>query len=204
MTSDGFRDLVGRAQAGDVRAADRLLTIARPWLEEHCRSLGVAGPENESDIVQVSALRAWQNLDQFHGAHDDEQTYRMFRGWLGTIVRRVMANDRRDRHRQRRHPGQDVVPLVGPGDGSDARRVDAVADEPTPSTRAQDWEEARLIRAAIEKIPDDIDRRIVHLRFFEALSLRAISQVIGLTYDKTRERYQDSMKLLERELAELL
>ena len=48
------------------------------------------------------------------------------------------------------------------------------------------------------------DREIVRLCFFDGLSLRQIAERLQLSYDKVRQRYHRSLKVLERELGGLL
>jgi RNA polymerase sigma factor (sigma-70 family) len=197
--------LLRQAQTGDAESVERLWTMARPCLIDLCRRHQRAGLDGDSDLVQAVVVRAWQSLDQFHGARDDEQTWWMFRAWLATIVQRVIANTTRDRQRQRRYPAHGIVPLEPAADDqSDVHGMDAVASDPTPGTLAQSHEEALLVREAIDRIADDTDRQIVQLRFFEELSLHQIAQRLGLSYDKTRERYHYCMTRLTRELAHLL
>jgi RNA polymerase sigma factor (sigma-70 family) len=118
---------------------------------------------------------------------------------------RVRTNEARDRKRQRRRPAQGIVALNPTrGDTTDAIGVDPIANGPTPGTCAQRREEAELVRAAIDKLPDDIGRQIIVLRFFDELSLQQIAHRTGLSYDKVRERYRACMKLVEQELADLL
>ena len=81
--------------------------------------------------------------------------------------------------------------------------MEPAASGPTPSANAQGDEQRQLIRAALEEILEGEDREIVRLRFFEGLSLRQISERLTLGYDHVRERYQLSMRRLERELAGL-
>src|SRR5205823_6394028 len=76
--------------------------------------------------------------------------------------------------------------------------IDPAASDPTPSANVQADEQARLIRAALERIPDTTDREMVRLCFFEGLSLRQIAERLNLTYDEVRERYHSSLRLLER------
>ncbi len=72
--------------------------------------------------------------------------------------------------------------------------------DPTPSAVAATDEEARIVREAIERIPDETDRRIVTARFFDALSLREVSRRLEIPYKRVRARFHAAMTLLEREL----
>jgi RNA polymerase sigma-70 factor (ECF subfamily) len=209
MDADGFHDLLRAAQATDSQALERLLTLIRPHLEQVAR--GYADPTrpdaSTSDLVQEAWLRAWQKLDQFQGAEADDDTLAMFRAWVGQIVRSLGLNAQRERNAQRRKPPQPIVPLDRPVPGqstSQGGAIDPAAGEPTPSVAVRAGEQAEMLRKAIEGINDQTARQIVEMRFFDGLSLRQISQRVGLSYDKVRERYQATMGKLERELGGLL
>jgi len=57
-----------------------------------------------------------------------------------------------------------------------------------------------LIRAALERIPDETDRTIVRLRFFAGLSLHQIAEQLAMSYDKVVERSHAGLKSVEKEL----
>ena len=60
-----------------------------------------------------------------------------------------------------------------------------------------------LVRRAVEQIPDDADRGIIRLFFFEQLSMSRIAERFGWTYDQVRERYRRGIRQLERLLQTL-
>ncbi len=209
MQPDGFHDLLRQARAGDRGALDRVLALLRPYLEQLAARYADPGRAHASasDLVQEACLRAWDKLDQFRGGSSDEQTLALFRSWLGQIVQRLGLNARRDGKAQRRAPRQPLRRLGSPaaGDSTDqAGGVEPAGGEPTPSANLREDEQTRLVRAAVANIPDETDRAIVRLRFFEGLSLRQVAQQLNLTYDKVRERYQISLQRLERDLGQLL
>jgi RNA polymerase sigma factor (sigma-70 family) len=204
-----FQVIVREAQQGSRDAMDRLLAILRPQLEELSR--GYADParaaESTQDLVQEAWLRAWQKMEQFKGGRDDAETMAMFRGWIGQIVHRLGLNAIRDRQVQRRSPPAGTVqPLreSGPGSSGGGWWNEPAAGGPSPSGVFQIDEEARLVQAALEKISDTIDRDIVRLRFFEGVSLRQIAERLGMRYSAVRERYQVSLRVLERELEDFI
>ena len=197
------------AQNGDRLALERLLAALRPRLEQLARGYPEPGGSREStaDLAQEGAVRIWQKLDQFQGGEDDAQTLAMFHDWVARIVRHLAVDGQRERHAQRREPpgGLRHLPTAEAGESSSGGGgIDPAASGPTPSANLQADEQARLIRAALERIPDATDREMVRLCFFEGLSLRQIAERLNLTYDKVRERYHHSLRLLERELGGLL
>jgi RNA polymerase sigma factor (sigma-70 family) len=209
MQDENFHDLVRRAQAGDRQALDRVLDLLRPYLERTARRYAdpARASASVSDLVQEAGLRAWQKLDQFRGGDNDEQTLALLRAWLGQIVQSLGLNTHRRRKAQRRSPPQAIVPLGGAAAGpSDAKPAGAepAGNEPTPSVNVGADEQARLVQAALAKIPDETDRTVLRLHFFEGLSLRQAAQQLNLSYDNVRDRYQRSLQRLERELGSFL
>lgn len=109
----------------------------------------------------------------------------------------------RDRKAQRRRPPQKIVRLQQAPTGastSQGSAIDPADSELSPSQNVQADEQARRVRDRLARLPDPTDREIVRLRFFEGLSLRQIADRLQLSYDQVRDRYQHSMRRLERDL----
>jgi RNA polymerase sigma-70 factor (ECF subfamily) len=202
MDATGFRDLVRRAQAGDPAAVDRLLAVIRPHLERLAARYAdpARAAESTSDLVQEAWLRAWRKLDQFRGTDaDDEQALAAFLTWVGKLLRHVGQNRQRDAHRQRRRPSQPLVSLDGAVPGGSTcpgKAVEPAAPQPTPSANVRANEQARFVLEALAELPDDKDREIVRLCFFEQLSLRQIAERLQLGYDDVRRRFRGSLRRL--------
>jgi RNA polymerase sigma-70 factor (ECF subfamily) len=206
MDATGFRDLVRRAQAGDPAAVERLLAVIRPHLES--RAARCADParaaESTSDLVQEAWLRAWRKLDRFRGlADDDEQTLAAFLAWIGKLLRHLGLSRRRDSNRKRRRPPRALVSLDGAVPGSSTnpgKAVEPAAAQPTPSADVRASERARLVLQALAELPDEKDREIVRLSFFEGQSLRQIAERLQLSYDAVRTRFRSSLRRLGHRL----
>ena len=205
----GFDELVRQGQAGDRQAMDRVLEILRPYLEQlaHPYADPTRPVESTGDLLQESCLRAWQKLETFEGGSTDEQTFVMFRSWIGQIVRRLGLNTRRDQGAQRRKPQQKMFSL-------DARRRDtsttfgggndAPSGEGTPSENVHASDMAERVQKALDEMSNLADARIVRLRFFQGLQFTEIAGKLNLNYDHVLERYHMTMGRLERVLGRLL
>jgi RNA polymerase sigma factor (sigma-70 family) len=203
---ENIQDLVARARSGDRQAMETLLEALRPRLEMLAREYADAGRGDGSaaDLVQEAWLRAWQKLGQFEGGASDEETLAKLRAWVEQIVHRLGLNARRDRNAQRRRPqGRAIVHLSSAQGSSRPRGASPPASGPTPSANVRQDEEAALVRSALEKLPEPLDREILRLRVFEGVSLRQIAEQLAVSYDRVRERYRVSLRLLERELGDL-
>ncbi|MCZ6691397.1 MAG: sigma-70 family RNA polymerase sigma factor [Planctomycetota bacterium] len=205
MNSDGFQKLVRQAQAGDRKAMDQVLSILRPHLERLARPYAdpLRPVMSTADLLQEFCLRAWTKLDSFQAGQDDEETFALFRAWVGQLVRRLGMNAHRDRKRQRRSPPQKVVSIdaqpVGQTTTSGGPAQPAARD-PSPSSHARTNEGAQLIRAALEKLPEKTDAAIVRMRLFDGMTYQQISEQLGLGYEKVRVRFESLMGRLERDL----
>jgi RNA polymerase sigma factor (sigma-70 family) len=197
MNPSGFRDLVRKAQTGDGQARDELFRLAMPFVERVIHARPLRTGESISDRRQNVCQRILTKLDQFRGAPeapDDEQTWALFSGWVRQIVFTVGINT--DRGRDPQPP----MRFRQAGDSTNQGGIDPPITESTPTAHARRNEEAELILAALERLPDPTNREIVRLRFFDGLSLREITERLSLTYDVVRERYRVSMRRLRREL----
>ena len=206
IPAERFQELIVRARSGEREAMDSLLAVLRPHLEMLAREYADPGRAEGSaaDLVQEAWLRAWQKLDQFQGGASDEETLAKFRVWVEQIVHRLGLNARRDRNAQRRRPqGRAIVHLSSAGGSSRPRGASPPAAGPTPSANVRQDEEAELVRTALARLPEPLDREILRLRVFEGVSLRQIAERLEISYDKVRERYKVSLRILERELGEL-
>jgi RNA polymerase sigma factor (sigma-70 family) len=203
MANDGVHALVQRAKDGDERAWQDLHTLLQPYLLRLARdALGPAWPEKSvSDLVSETWLRAWQGIAGFRGGADDDQTAPLLRAWLAMIVKNVRHNERRFEDAARRKPPPGQVAL-GPTDSAQPG-IGVVAGDPTPSAHLWAAERREAVRAAVETLPDEKDREIIRLRFFEEQSLAQIAKRLQLSYDDVRERFHRSLKRLEPHLREL-
>lgn len=188
---------------------DEVLEVIRPHIGPLARPFAnPARPvESTADLLQESCLRAWQKIGKFETGTNDEETFKMFRAWVGQIVRRLGLTAQRNRQRQRRNPPKKILRLT-PWESSEstdsALRIDVPSPDPTPSASARSDEQIRRVHEAIEKIPDETDAAIVRMHCIQGKTLQAVSQHLGLDYDKVRERYRASVLRMERDLKGLI
>jgi RNA polymerase sigma-70 factor (ECF subfamily) len=202
-TIPGFPALLARARTGDRAAAEELLALIRPWIEQQARKHARANraDENVSDLVQEAWLRAWQKLDQFVGHDDEEQALAMFRAWLGRIVCRLGLNALRGRAAKERTPPAKLVQLNGVhASGDSAALLDPSGSVPTPSAQVQVQEVSQKVREALGRLANPLDREFVRLRFFEGMSIRQAAARIGCNHETARQRYHAALNRLQREL----
>jgi RNA polymerase sigma-70 factor (ECF subfamily) len=203
-----FKELIGKAQAGEREAMDRILEEMEPILRkvaDGCHANDRADA-SVSDLIQEARLRAWERIGQFEGGRDDEETRAKLRAWLAQIVRRLALNAQRAGNAQKRRDpdrAQLRIRAAGSADASNAG-VDPPAPIPTASAELRKDEELAAVRAALERIADSTSREVLSLCFFDGLSFREIAERLGISFHQVRERYHASMKTLERDLRDQL
>ncbi|HJQ12254.1 MAG TPA: sigma-70 family RNA polymerase sigma factor [Gemmatimonadaceae bacterium] len=131
------------------------------------------------DVVQEAVLRAIRHIDGFR--HGDP------RAWLLTIVRNCSYTWHKSHKRERSNVSLSDVSAMNVQDAQ-------TADDAT--IRAS---ESDLVRAAIDKLPNEL-REVLVLRELNELSYRDISEVVGIPMGtvmsrlaRARERLADAL-----------
>lgn len=196
MPWDDVHALVSQAKAGDARAWEQLVSLARPHLlSVALRLFDPAAPwQSVSDLLQDTWMRAWQGLADFRGGSNDAETGALFRSWLTRTLKRTYSNSQRYANTGRRKaPG---LRSLSAGDDDDASPREPAAEEPQPSTVVRLSEARRQVREALTRLSDATDREIIRLCFFDELSLKQTAERLTLPYHEVRQRYHQSLKLL--------
>jgi RNA polymerase sigma-70 factor (ECF subfamily) len=168
----------------DVRAAQRdraaFGALYRRYLDRvygYCFYL-LGDHHDAEDATERTFVAALAAID---GYRDEGAT---FRAWLFRIAHNQLANALRSRRRQR------------------TASLEAVPEPQTlqdPAGLLSVAEEARGLRRALEKLPDD-RRQVVVLRFVDELSAREIGAVLGRSEGAVRVLQHRAL----RQLAEML
>lgn len=193
--------LLARVKAGDRDAWGPLYDLVQPHLLRLAqRRLGPMWPqESVSDLVQMTWARALEHIDQCRTGADDSQSAPLFRAWLSQVLRNVHRNKQRDGGTKRRRPPGGLRQLDPVAEGEPG--VDVAVSDPTAS-RAARLHELRTALQETMKSLDELDRRIIHLHFFEDRSLRQIARDLDLDENQIFTRFKRLKVRLQRELGE--
>lgn len=192
-----FDYLLEAARGGDREALNRLISECREYL------LLVANQEMDtalqaklgaSDLVQHTLAEMSNHLNQFRGSTREE-----FLAWL----RRVLSNDLHDARRRFKHSQSRDV--------SRERGLDNAAGEPrplidpwaTPSSQAILDEQAEMLQAALDKLPET-HRQVIQLRNWLQLSFPEIGEQMGLSSDAARKTWYRAVLKLQDVLEPLM
>ncbi len=139
------------------------------------------------DILQDALMHAWRDRHQL-----EWRGIKSFRSWLLTIIDHRI-HDAADRSSAaKRSDGRRVVPfsaLGDPGMPSGATASDFPADSTTPSKLAMYREQAEMMKAALDGMPEEL-REVVRLRLFEQLPLEEIARRVGIGASAVRHRFR--------------
>jgi RNA polymerase sigma factor (sigma-70 family) len=171
--------------------------LARPYADRE------RPDESTSDLMQEACLRAWQKVGSFEGGQADDDTFRMFRVWIGRIVERLGQNTVRDNRAQRRRPPGGVRPLAPtrPDAPTGAGDLDPPAADPTPSAAVRGRQLKSQVEAVLAEMPA-ADADIARMHFFQGMRFSEIAEKLGLDYHHVRGRYLKIARLLEERLGD--
>jgi len=181
--TDETRDLLVKAQAGDLRACDHLFARHRAALRRVVASR--LGPLlrrriDPSDVVQEAQIDALERLADYI-----ERRPMPFRLWLiRTAVERLLKL-KRHALASRRHVGRDR-PLRGDTPaGSSARNILAGS---TPGQQFSAREQAIRLSAWLERLPE-ADCAILRMRAIEGLTYEEAGSQLAIEPAAARKRY---------------
>lgn len=190
-----FEQAMHEAREGSREALGDLLESCRAYL------LLVANKEIDptlrqkvaaSDIVQNTFVRARRKFEDFRG--DNEAHWR---GWVRQILIRDLQDTRRNFAGTRKRQLDRELPMASV---DDSQRVnEPAAHAPTPQSHAIEREEAKLLRAAMNSLPEH-HRLVVQLRNWEFLSFEEIGLRMGKSGDAARKLWSRAIERLQDEL----
>ncbi len=130
------------------------------------------------DAAQEAFLTAWRQL---HELREPER----LRAWLGRIARNAALG-----HLRRRR-------------GHDSLETEAIAvadDSPAPDEAAASAEEAALVRASLERLPETYRLPLV-LYYREGQSVRAVAEALELSEDAVKQRLARGREMLREQMS---
>lgn len=172
---DDERELIDRAQAGEVIAFERLAEQHAARLWRCALALGKDGHWAE-DLAQETLVEAWRSLARFDGRCQ-------LSTWLYGILRHRFLKGRRH---------QNVAKPSAP---------DALGQVPctasTPDRSAEASEDAQRVRRAVASLPEG-HRLVVELRFFAGATLDEIAAALGCPLGTVKSRLHHALEKLRQ------
>jgi RNA polymerase sigma-70 factor (ECF subfamily) len=191
------QDLLADVRRGDPEAVNRLMQRHRDSLRRVVQlrlDQRIQRRIDVSDIVQDILVEANRRLQDYLA--NPVMPYHL---WLRQIAQdRIIDAHRRHRASAKRSVDRERPLALPPaGDHSTVELAAQLAGhELTPGTAAAQEEMARLVEAAIAKLPDQ-DCEIIIMRHYEQLSNQEIALALGLTEPAASMRYLRAIRRLK-------
>jgi len=173
------KGLCRRIKRADKNAASALLTIYYTDIYSYIRRLCSSNQDAE-DLTQQTFLKVWSSLDSFAGRSK-------FSTWLYRIAyntyidwRRGNAGQARCRPDQWWHERQD--------------------ENPGPPANVAERQFARRLYEAVDQLDED-KRQIVHLHYYQGLSIRETAKVLSIATSTVKYRLREVSKVLRTKIA---
>lgn len=169
-------ELVRQARAGDKRA---FVAIVSRYQATVCGiALGILGDFAASeDAGQEAFLSAWKRLN-------DLQDPTRLRAWLGQIARNAALRQLRGRRDHEALPEDPAVEDT----------------QPAPDQSVASGEEAALVRAHLNRLPEKYRVPLV-LYYREEQSVRTVAEALGISEDAVKQRLARGRELLRDQLS---
>lgn len=188
-SEDLDQDLVRRVQQGDKSAFD-LLVIKYQHKIVHLVNRYVKDPSEAQDVAQDTFIKAYKALGEFRGES-------AFYTWLYRIAINTAKNYLLSR--SRRHSDYEV-------DMQDAEQIEnapQLKDIETPENHLMNDQIVQVIKAAIEKLPEEM-RIAIMLREFEGMSYEEIAEAMDCPIGTVRSRIFRAREAIDEQLNPLL
>lgn len=177
--------MLARLRSGDEQAFALLVTALTPRMLATARRM-LASDAQAQDAVQESFLAIFRGLPRFEGNAK-------LSTWAYAIVRNTCLMRLRSA-RVRREVG--AIEDLLPGFQADGHQVqDSRAWKPLDADRNQSQENSRLVREAIDALPD-AHRTVLMLRDVEGLSTEEAAQVLDTTPNAVKIRLHRARQAL--------
>ena len=162
-------------RGGDIKAGDQLFEL---YFEQIARFFQNKLPEAWPDLVQQTFMACVEGRERIRSTSS-------FRSYLFGIAHNQLRKFLRNRYRQ----GREI-------DFEEASMHDL---EPGPLQMVMERREERLLLQALRDIPVD-HQVLLELRYWEDMTSREISEVLGIKHSTLRTRIQRARELLRQAL----
>lgn len=160
------RELISRAQQGDVQALNQLVLSQQHYVYSIAMSV-LKNPEDAADLTQEAFIRLFRALPQYNGES-------RFTTWLYRLVVNLGRDELRRRGRQ--------VQIAPPGDDEEQDHVTTIADHDRwsdPELAADSQETRQQVREALDQLEEHY-RLVLTLYYFEDLKYQDIAEIMDI------------------------
>jgi RNA polymerase sigma-70 factor (ECF subfamily) len=173
-----INSLCKRAKKGNKDAACELLRTCYAdifvYLRRLCRS-----EEDAEDLTQETFLKVWSSLGRFRG-------HSSFSTWLHRIAYNTFIDSQRRRATQIQSP-------------SDETWQEWTDNNPGPFANTVERQTAKRLYEAVDKL-DDGKKHVVHLHYYQGLSLRETAKVLNISTSTVKYRLREVIEILRNQI----
>ena len=169
-----IKSLCKRVKKADKTAACELLKIYYTDIYSYLRRLCGSVADAE-DLTQQTFLKVWSSLDGFAGRSK-------FSTWLYRIAHNTYIDF------QRRNAGSNR-------DRCDQWWAECIDENPGPFANVAERQLARRLYETVDQLDED-KRNIVHLHYYQGLSIRETAKVLGIATSTVKYRLREVCKIL--------
>jgi len=187
-------ELLRRVADGDRAAVDGLFALHRDrlrWMIRLRLNRRLQGRVDPSDVLQDAFLESCRRLSEYLRA-----PRLPFFLWLRHLTAlKLLAVHRRHLRTGARDANREAPTADWPAVDSAALADEVVGKVTSPSAATMRAEAQAAVQSALDAM-DPIDREVLVLRHFEALSNDEVAQLLGLTKTAASNRYVRALKRL--------
>jgi RNA polymerase sigma-70 factor (ECF subfamily) len=173
-----IKSLCKGAGRADKNAACELLEIYYADIYSYLRRLCGSAADAE-DLTQQTFLKVWSSIGSFTGRSK-------FSTWLYRIAHNTYIDS------QRRN-------AVNTRNRPDQWWQDCIDDNPGPLADATDRQLAKSLYEAVDLLDED-KRHVVHLHYYQGLSIRETSKVLGVASSTVKYRLREVFRILRAKI----
>ena len=169
-----IKSLCKRAGRADKNAACELLKIYYADIYSYLRRLCPSTADAE-DLTQQTFLKVWSSLDSFAGRSK-------FSTWLYRIAHNTYIDFQRGNAGSSR-------------DRSGQWWAECIDKNPGPFANVAERQLARRLYETVDRLDED-KRNIVHLHYYQGLSIRETAKVLGIATSTVKYRLREVLRIL--------
>jgi RNA polymerase sigma-70 factor (ECF subfamily) len=173
-----IKKLCRRAQEGDKAAVRELVGTCYPDIFAYLRRLCPTRQDAE-DLTQQTFAKAWSALGSFKNGSD-------FSTWLHRIAYNACVDWRRKNSKS--------VECQ-----SDGWWQECAATAPGPFANTQQQQTALRIYQAVDRL-DSPKKDVVHLHYYQGLSLRETAAVLNISTATVKYRLREALRVLKKKI----
>lgn len=173
-----IKSLCRRVKKADKNAASELLKIYYADIYSYLRRL-CGSRHDAEDLTQQTFLKAWSSLDGFAGRSK-------FSTWLYRIAHNTFLDWLRKNN-------------VGTQSRPDQWWQECIDQNPGPFVNVDERQLALRLYESVDQL-DESKKHVVHLHYYQGLSLRETAKVLNIATSTVKYRLREVLKILKGKL----